>query len=214
MSHPLRRRSVRYAVGVLTAIVGFVLTAGLLMALQKPLLRDDAERVDSVAFDTPPPPKKPPAKRKPKPKPKPRPKPSKAPPPPSLGSALAGLSFGLPQFSGDLLGGASDSLLGQRGDAVMPEDAVDEPPRPTQRTGAAYPTRARAQNVEGFVTLSLLVQSDGSVSDIRVLEAQPPGVFEQAAMESVRGWRFEPALYEERPVAVRARQTIHFRLGD
>lgn len=165
-----------------------------------------------VQIDPAPKKKKPPPKKKSRPKPKPRP--SKAPPPPtpSLGASLAGMSFGLPQFGGDLLGGAEESLLGQRGDVVMTEDAVDDPPTPARRTPVSYPKRALAKNISGFVTFSLVVKSDGSIQDLRILESEPPGVFEEAATECIRGWSFNPATYEGEPVAVRVRQTIRFVL--
>ena len=209
LRHPLTR----LLIATVVMVVGFVGTAMLLLLLHSSFFeREDTETEKVVNFDAPRPKKKPPAKKKTKPKPKPRPKASAAPPPPSLGSALAGMSFGLPQFQGDLLGDASDSMLGDRGDAVMPEDAVDDPPRPVSRVPATYPSRARQGNVEGFVTFSLLVRSDGSISDIRVLDADPPGVFESAATEAIRQWTFEPAMYEGQPVSVRARQTFRFTL--
>lgn len=209
----LRHPVTGLVLGFVVMVVGFTATAGLLILLHSTFFAEDEDSgADPVAFDTPAPKKKPPPKRKPKPKPKPKPKRSKAPPPPSLGSALAGMSFGLPQFQGDVLGGASDGLLGDRSDAVMSDDAVDEPPIPVQQVAARYPTRARSKNVQGFVTFSLLVQADGSISDVRVLEADPPGVFEQVALEAIRQWRFQPAMYEGAPVAVRARQTFRFTL--
>jgi len=209
LNHPLSG----LIVGFVVMVVGFGASAGLLGLMHGTSFgRDDTDKEQAVVFDTPPPQKKPPPKRKTKPKPKPRPRPSKAPPPPSLGSALAGMSFGLPQFQGDVLGEASDSLLGDRSDAVMSEDAVDEPPRPVKQVGASYPTRARAKNIEGHVVFSLLIQADGSVSDIRILESEPPGVFDQVAMEAMRQWRYEPAMYQGAPVAIRARQPFEFRL--
>lgn len=208
----LRQPWARAVFGVGVMAVGFVSTAGLLILLQKVLTREDTEAVDAVAFDTPPPQKKAPPKRQTKPKPKPKPKPSKAPPPPSLGSALAGMSFGLPQFSDDLLGGGANSLIEDTSNVVMSEDVVDDPPRPVSRSACSYPSRARTRNISGFVTLSLLVKADGSLSDVRVLEAEPAGVFEETALSCIRGWKFEPASYEGQPVAVRARQTLNFVL--
>jgi len=208
-----RHAAPRWAFGILSMVLGTLASAGLLVLFHSGLLeRTDAEQEDAVSFDTPPPQKKQAAKQREKTEQRARAKPSKAPPPPSMGSSLAGLSFGLAQFEGDLLGGASDALLGDRSDAVMSEDAVDDPPRPVTRAACEYPSRARQRNAEGFVTLSLLVQSDGSMTDIRVLEADPPGVFEESATACIQAWRFEPALYQGKPVSVRARQTLRFVL--
>jgi protein TonB len=208
-----RHAAVKAVIGLVVMVVGTGASAGLLILFHSGLLtKGDEEAEAAVSFDTPPPQRKQPPKEKKPAEPKPRPKAAKAPPPPSLGSSLAGMSFGLPQFEGDLLGGASDALLGDRSDAVMSEDAVDDPPRPVTRAACAYPSRARQRNAEGFVTLSLLVQADGSLSDVRVLEADPPGMFEEVALACIQAWRFDPALYQGKPVAVRARQTLRFVL--
>lgn len=205
----LRRRAT--LAGGTSLVVGMGLTALSLAwmhgELAPPAPPDDRA---AVAFSTPPPPKPPP--KRPKPKPKKKERPRRAPPPtPSLATGLAGLDFGLPGLSG-ALDDATDALLGDVGDVVMTEDAVDAAPRPLERVPADYPVRARAKNVTGHVTLSLLVEADGTVDDLKVLESQPPGVFDEAAMAAVRQWRFTPATYEGRPVSVRARQTLRFEL--
>lgn len=146
--------------------------------------------------------------------PAPRPKPRAAPPPPSalLGALLAGMSFGLDAFSGMGPGDEVAALTGGGGPVVMTEDSVDVAPRPVGRTQPAYPLRARQRGVEGYVTLAVLVGEDGSVRDVQVLQADPPGTFDDAAIEAVRGWTFEPARYQGAPVAVRAQQTLRFTL--
>ena len=47
---------------------------------------------------------------------------------------------------------------------------------------------------------------------LRVLESEPPGTFDRAALDAVNSWRFEPATYEGLPVAVRVRQVVRFEL--
>ena len=63
------------------------------------------------------------------------------------------------------------------------------------------------QGIEGSVTVDFQINVDGSVSDVRVYEASPQGVFEREAMAVVRRTRFEP-LSEP----VRARRTIEFSM--
>jgi len=209
----LRHRLFGLAVGLAAMLLGSLGTAGLLILLHSTFFeRDETDKTQAVVFDTPPPKKKPKPKKKTETKPKPKPRQSKAPPPPSLGSALAGMSFGLPQFSDDVLGGAGAGLLDDASNVVMDESVVDEPPRPVRRVAADYPTRARAKNIEGRVVFSVLIQADGSVTDVRVLESEPPGVFDAVALEAMRQWQYEPAIYEGQPVAIRARQPFEFRL--
>jgi protein TonB len=180
-----------------------------LVVLSRPAPPDeDVTTAAVVAFDAKPPPP-PPKKDRPKPQRRKPPR-SDAPPAPALASSLSGLSFGLPTLEGVGLG---SDLIGDVGDVVMTEDAVDGRPEPISRTAAAYPSRARAKNVEGEVVLRLRVLPDGRVEDVKVVEARPEGWdFEAAAVAAVRGWRFSPATYEGRPVAVVVTQTVRFAL--
>ncbi len=192
------------------AVAGPGRSGARLVALHRPVPPPGGdEGAGAVTFDAPPPPPPPPPR--PKKTETPKRKVTRAPPAPALTAGLAGLDLGLPGFSGDL-GEATDALLGDVGDVEMTEDAVDAPPRPVTRVPPEYPARARSRAVEGQVVLSLRVGADGTVGDVRVLEAEPRGVFEEVAVAAVRQWRFAPANYEGRPVAVRARQTLRFEL--
>ncbi|MCU0663293.1 MAG: energy transducer TonB [Myxococcota bacterium] len=136
-------------------------------------------------------------------------------PPPSLSQSISGLSFGLPELSGSGLEDAERSVLGEDASAagmVMTEDTVDEPPRPLAMGSPSYPPRARAKGLTGSVTLSILVGIDGSVEQVKVLQADPPGEFENAAMEAARSWRFSPATYKGQPVRIWARKVVSFKL--
>lgn len=124
-----------------------------------------------------------------------------------LDLGLSGLDLGLGQTrAGDLAGKSDTTRL------VMSEGSVDSPPRPTSRTPPRYPPRARADGVEGHVVLSLLVDASGRVEKVQVLESSPPGVFDDAALDAVRQWRFEPATYQGAPVKSWARQRMPFML--
>lgn len=170
----------------------------------------DRSAVSSFDVTTRP---KPPEAKKPRPKrQRPKPKQASVAPLPSLGVAMSGVDFGLPGLDG-ALGDMTNALLGDVKDVVMTEDSVDAVPVLTTRTRAPYPSRARAKGVEGYVTVSMLVGADGHVSDVKVLEAQPAGVFDEAALMTVKAWQFSPATYEGRPVAIRVTQTIRFELS-
>lgn len=155
--------------------------------------------------------KRPPPSQKPPP---PRRAPPKAAPPPSalLGASLSGLSFGLSAFEDLDVGGGSALEGGAAGDVVMTENTVDVAPKPVERVAPEYPSRARSKSIEGSVTLSVLVDESGAVRDVQVLEADPPGVFDDAARTAVQGWRFEPGLYQGRAVPVRVQQVMRFAL--
>jgi protein TonB len=60
------------------------------------------------------------------------------------------------------------------------------------------------------VDLQFLVGSDGAVSDVAVVGAQPVGVFEPAALDAVRHWRYQPPLRDGHAVSQRARVRLRF----
>jgi TonB family protein len=87
-------------------------------------------------------------------------------------------------------------------------------PVPLRREAPAYPPAVREIGLEGAVEIALTVLVDGTVGWVRVLRAEPPGYFEQAAIEGVRGWRFEPARQNERVIECRMRTRVRFTLAD
>lgn len=201
----------RHAFSAAASLVGTIFVFGLVLVMNAGALGPQDEGVaGATAFDLPPPPppKKPPKKRPTKKK---KVRKSRTPPPPApiVGADLGGLAFGLDALVGGL-GGDGDSLLGEVEDVVMTEDAVDEGPRPVSRMPPKYPERARKKGISGRVELSLLISAAGAVQDARVLSATPVGIFEEAALAAVRGWRFQPAMYEGRPVAIRVTLPLSF----
>lgn len=130
-----------------------------------------------------------------------------------LGTDLSGIALDLPGFGMDSLDALQGDILGKTGDVVMTGDSVDQPPKPTYRRSPKYPVTAKANGVEGYVVLSVLISAAGDVEDVKVLEAHPGGVFEHVAVEGVQAWRFEPARYQGRNVRVWARQTVRFDLS-
>lgn len=77
-----------------------------------------------------------------------------------------------------------------------------------------YPADAVAAKITGRVVVIVDVAADGSVSDVRVEEARPAGVFEQVTLEAVRKWTFEPAIKDGRPVAGRVRVPVDFAMDE
>ena len=131
---------------------------------------------------------------------------------PLLSASLGGLDFGLGDGADLALIGATEALVGDLGAAVMDEEAVGVPPRPARQDPPSFPARARSLGQSGWVTLSFVIDVDGSAVDVHVIEADPPGVFDQAAVAAAQGWEFEPGRHEGAPVAVRVRQTLRFAL--
>lgn len=80
---------------------------------------------------------------------------------------------------------------------------------PTSRVNPSYPPRAQRRGMEGFVEVEFVIQRNGSVdgSSIRVTNAQPRRVFDDAAREAIARWQFEPSQQLRR-----ATQRIEFQL--
>jgi len=65
--------------------------------------------------------------------------------------------------------------------------------RPLSQPQPVYPRRALEAEREGYVRLRITIQPDGSVSDAVVTDARPSGWFENAALDAVRRWRYQPS---------------------
>lgn len=59
------------------------------------------------------------------------------------------------------------------------------------RTPAPYPPLARAMALQGTVKVEVLVSGDGAVKETQIKGGHP--VLAQAAVNSVRHWKWEPA---------------------
>jgi periplasmic protein TonB len=65
---------------------------------------------------------------------------------------------------------------------------------PLIRTTPNYPSRALQRGIEGFVELSFTVDRFGSVIDPLVINAVPEGIFDRAALQAIRRWKYSPAM--------------------
>ncbi len=81
----------------------------------------------------------------------------------------------------------------------LPENAVPPVPAPGNAV-PVFPAEMRAAGREETVILKIVVDEQGAVSDVRVMRGAEP--FASAAVAAVRGWRFQPATWEGRPIAV------------
>jgi TonB family protein len=86
---------------------------------------------------------------------------------------------------------------------------VEELPEAVTKVSPIYPTDMKP-GVEGTVMVQALVLEDGSVGDVRVVHSIP--MLDEAAVASVRQWRFKPALSKGVPVAVWVAIPVKFSL--
>jgi protein TonB len=74
------------------------------------------------------------------------------------------------------------------------------------------PARALQKKIQGTVELGYVVTSKGAVSDIRVLDANPTGIFETAATKAISRLRYKPTVDGHgKPIAVSTKMLVIFR---
>jgi protein TonB len=78
----------------------------------------------------------------------------------------------------------------------------------------SYPPSARRQGIEGIVRVRVLVGPDGKVIQALVVKTSGYDALDEAALEAVVDWRFEPARRDGEPVRSWASVPIQFRLID
>lgn len=73
-----------------------------------------------------------------------------------------------------------------------------------------YPAAARARGIAGTVTVAYTVDTQGATSRVRVVSAEPAGIFNRDAVRAVKRWRYAPVIVADAAVAVPTRATIRF----
>jgi TonB family protein len=73
-----------------------------------------------------------------------------------------------------------------------------------------YPTMARQAHVEGQVTIEAVIDTNGKLTNMTV--ASGPPLLQQAAIDSLRTWKYQPGYLNEKPVATKTSITVNFRL--
>ena len=86
-----------------------------------------------------------------------------------------------------------------------------ESPKPISRVQPVYPELARLAGIQGVVIVEAVIDEHGDVTQVRVLKGLPMGL-STAAVDAVRQWKFSPATYDGRPVAVYFTLTVNFKL--
>jgi protein TonB len=69
---------------------------------------------------------------------------------------------------------------------------VDRDATPVVRVDPTYPPRQQANGIEGWVQVRFTVTAVGTVRDAIVVASEPKKVFDEAALEAVARWRYNP----------------------
>jgi len=79
---------------------------------------------------------------------------------------------------------------------------------PLVRINPEYPTRARERGIEGWVQVEFTITPAGTVADPKVVDADPKGLFERAALEAIGRWKYNPKVVDGRPMERRGVQVV------
>ena len=84
-----------------------------------------------------------------------------------------------------------------------------KPPHKIRDVAPVYPEIARSARIDGTVQLEATVGQDGRVVDARVLQSVP--MLDQAALDAVQQWQYEPATQNGKPVPVVMKVNVKFQ---
>ena len=86
---------------------------------------------------------------------------------------------------------------------------------PIVKVAPIYPRRALSRGIEGWVLLEFTVTKAGTVTDVRMLESEPPGIFDKAASEAASKFKYKPRVVDGEPIDVKGvPHKISFQLED
>jgi protein TonB len=116
--------------------------------------------------------------------------------------------------AGNTIAKEIDNLKAENDDALpIPTDEflVTQMPRIKKEIRAQYPEVARNARIEGPIVLDLLISADGVVVDVKVISGLGYGL-DEAAVNAIKLFEFEPAKVQDQKVAVKIRYTYRFEL--
>ena len=93
---------------------------------------------------------------------------------------------------------------------------LDVQPRPVRKIEPAYPPEYESQGASGYAILEMRVESDGEISDLKVIEISPSSLdaFGREALEAFRHARFIPAKRKGQQVRALFRVKVVFESAD
>jgi protein TonB len=89
---------------------------------------------------------------------------------------------------------------------------LDGPLTPLGRIPPVYPMAAKQRRLQGWVKVKFVVNEQGAVERITIVDAKPPGVFDHSVRRCVSKWRFKPGTVEGLPVRAWVETTVRFEL--
>ncbi|MCI1158736.1 TonB family protein [Stenotrophomonas maltophilia] len=121
---------------------------------------------------------------------------------------VVGVCLGMGAVAWASQGGGAGGAGGPAGSVMDREIQVDKMPPPS------YPKSAVEQRQVGVVNLRVEVDAQGHPTDVQVLSATNPGVFDAVSIAAARSWTYRPAVKNGKPVPGAVRVPITYAMDD
>ena len=137
----------------------------------------------------------------------------------SLDASLPGQTEALLQIASSLGPSPEADALRDRlrapgaGAIVGPREVAEASLTRTRPLQIEYPSYALSKKIEGDVEVGYTVTPKGLVSDLKVISADSPGVFDIAATSAVSRLRYKPVVEAGKPIAVSTKILVKFRVA-
>lgn len=73
---------------------------------------------------------------------------------------------------------------------------------PLAKVPPEYPRAAQSRKISGYCLVEYTVTTAGTTKDIKVIDADPPGIFNKASIQAAKRFKYEPRRVNGEPVEV------------
>ena len=142
------------------------------------------------------------------------------PEPPVPQPAVAEAATGVPNGSsaGSVAGDLAGKLHGTPGGIIFPDGRLhidrDEklPMDPVEQDFPHYPHEAQKKGLEDQVVVRYVIGTDGRVKELEIIDHAKEKMFDDAALEAIRHWRFHPMVKDGKRIEVVHELAVNFQL--
>ena len=102
-----------------------------------------------------------------------------------------------------------EAVMYKAADTVPGASSVaGQPVLPIVKVQPQYPREALQKGLEGWVVLEFTVTESGTVRSVKVVDSSPPEIFDSAATDAARKFRFKPAYVDGKAVEIHGVQNM------
>ena len=127
------------------------------------------------------------------------------------GGVIGGVEGGvISGIQGEIERGVTGGIQGEIEQGILILDEEDEKPKLIKKVEAVYPDSAKKKGIKGVVNVQVTIDIYGLVEVVKILKSIPE--LNDAAVQAVKQWVYEPYLVDGKPVKVAFKVTIVFKL--